>query len=148
MTEAELRFFIEVTTAYFTQVSGEAAQMGIPYVKKAEPAVLDYTGLIGVSGPRRGALYFTAGRELLATLTRDILEEEATDEETLLDLVGELTNTVAGNVRRNFGPEFLISVPMLLKGRPDDIQLRLTPPVYVIPLTWKREKALLVVGLE
>lgn len=148
MTENELKFFIEVVTSYFGQVTGETASMGIPYVKKTEPVVLEYTGLIGISGPRKGGIYFTAGPGLLAGLTRVILGMEEADEETLLDMVGELTNTIAGNVRKSFGADFLISVPMLIKGKPDDILMRLKPPVFVIPLNWQREKAYLVVGLE
>lgn len=148
MTERELKFFIEVVTSYFGQVTGEPATMGIPYVKKSEPVVLDYTGLIGISGPRKGGIYFTAGRGLLAGLTRVILEMDDADDETLLDMVGELTNTIAGNVRKSFGADFLISVPMLIKGKPEDILMRLKPPVFVIPLHWQREKAYLVVGLE
>lgn len=148
MTETELKFFIEVVTSYFGQVTGEAATMGIPFVKKSEPVVLDYTGLIGISGPRKCGIYFTAGAGLLRNLTKVILEADEPDEETLLDMVGELTNTIAGNVRKSFGGDFLISVPMLIKGKPEDILMRLKPPVFVIPLTWQREKAYLVVGLE
>lgn len=148
MTETELKFFIEVVTTYFGQITGEPAVMGIPYVKKSEPVVLEYTGLIGISGPRKGGIYFTAGPRLLSDLTKVILEVEDADEETLLDMVGELTNTIAGNVRRSFGGDFLISVPMLIKGKPEDILMRLKPPVFVIPLNWRREKAYLVVGLE
>jgi chemotaxis protein CheX len=148
MTENELRYFIDVVTAYFGQVTGEDAAMGIPYVKNAEPVVLDYTGLIGISGPRKGGIYFTAGPKLLSELTRVILGADEADEETLLDMVGELTNTLAGNLRKSFGGDFMISVPMLLKGRPDDILMRLKQPAFVIPLLWRREKAFLVVGLE
>jgi chemotaxis protein CheX len=148
MTEIELKFFIDVVTTYFGQVTQEPAAMGIPYVKKAEPVVLDYTGLIGISGPRKGGIYFTAGPRLLSELTRVILGVVDAEEETLLDMVGELTNTIAGNVRKSFGGDFLISVPMLIKGKPEDILLQLKPPVFVIPLNWRREKAYLVVGLE
>jgi chemotaxis protein CheX len=148
MMESELKFFIDVVTSYFGQVTGENAAMGIPYVKKAEPAVLEYTGLIGISGPRKGGIYFTAGAKLLLELTKVILAVEDADEETLLDMVGELTNTIAGNVRKSFGSDFLISVPMLIKGKPDDILMRLKPPVFVIPLNWRREKAYLAVGME
>jgi len=109
---------------------------------------MDYTGLIGISGPRKGGIYFTTGARLLGELTRVILGVSDAEEETLLDMVGELTNTIAGNVRKSFGGDFLISVPMLIKGKPDDILMRLTPPVFVIPLNWRREKAYLVVGLE
>jgi chemotaxis protein CheX len=148
MKETELKFFIDVVTTYFSQVTGEAASMGIPYVKQSEPVVLDYTGVIGISGPRKGGIYFTTGPKLLTELTRVILEVDVADEETLLDMVGELTNTIAGNARKSFGADFLISVPVLVRGRPQDILMRLTPPVFVIPLNWHREKAFLVVGLE
>lgn len=148
MNQTELKFFIDVVTSYFGQVTGEAAAMGIPYVKTSEPVVLDYTGLIGISGPRKGGIYFTSGPRLLGELTKVILEVEDPDDETLLDMVGELTNTIAGNVRKSFGADFLISVPILLRGKPDDILMRLKPPVFVIPLNWRREKAFLVVGLE
>ncbi|NNM66499.1 MAG: chemotaxis protein CheX [Spirochaetales bacterium] len=148
MTEAELKFFIDVVTDYFQQVSGVGASMGIPYVKKEEAVVLSYTGLIGISGPRKGGIYFTAGPALLSTLMGEILGVEEADEDSLLDMVGEISNTVAGNVRKSFGTEFLISVPMLIKGKPDDILFRLKPPVFVIPINWRHERAFLVVGLE
>jgi chemotaxis protein CheX len=148
MMESELKFFIDVVTSYFGQVTGESAAMGIPYVKKAEPVVLEYTGLIGISGPRKGGIYFTTSPKLLAELTKVILGVDEADDETLLDMVGELTNTIAGNVRKSFGSDFLISVPMLIKGKPDDILMRLKPPVFVIPLNWRREKAFLAVGME
>jgi len=148
MTEADLKFFIDVVIHYFGQVTDEQATMGLPYIKKDEAVVMDYTGLIGISGPRKGAIYLTAGRGLLAKLTQLILDMDEADDETLLDMAGELTNTIAGNVRKSFGSDFMISVPMLIKGKPEDILLKLKPPVFVVPINWKREKAHLVVGLE
>lgn len=148
MTETDLMYFVNTTIQYFQQVASEEVLMGLPYVKKEVPVALEYTGLIGISGPRRGGVYFTSGPQLLKELTKVILEVENPEPEMLLDMVGELTNTIAGNVRRYFGSEFMISVPMLVKGKPEDILLKLKPPVYVIPLTWKSQKAFLVVGLE
>lgn len=148
MTESELKFFIEVVTDYFEQVTGESAVMGIPYIKSDEPAVLSYTGLIGISGPRKGAIYFTTEQGLLKRLTQEILDLADPDEDSLLDMVGELTNTIAGNVRKSFGSSFLISVPMLIKGKPTDILMRLKPPVFIVPILWRKDKAFLAVGLE
>lgn len=148
MTESELKFFIEVVTDYFEQVTGEGAVMGLPFLKSEEPAVLAFTGLIGISGPRKGAIYFTSDAKLLTTLTQEILDLADPDEDSLLDMVGELTNTIAGNVRKSFGADFLISVPMLIKGKPQDILMRLKPPVFIVPILWRKEKAFLAVGLE
>jgi len=148
MTEKDLSYFVNTVIQYFKQVDGEEAVMGLPFIKREDPVVLEYTGIIGISGPRRGGIYFTAGKELLVKLTQAILGESESDVETLQDMVGELTNTVAGNVRKYFGSDFMISVPMLIRGQPEDILLKLKPPVFVVPLTWKQQKAYLVVGLE
>lgn len=147
MTEGELKYFIEVVIHYFEQVTGQAAAMGLPYMKKEEAVVMDFTGLIGISGDRRGGIYFTADRPFLRKLTRHLLQIEGEDD-VLLDMVGELCNTIAGNVRKHFGSGFMISIPMLVIGRPGDILMRLKPPVFVVPVLWSGEKGHLVVGLE
>lgn len=147
MTEGELKYFIEVVIHYFDQVTGTPAAMGVPYIKKDEAVVMDFTGLIGISGDRKGGIYFTSGKGLLSKLTQQILGSEG-DDEALLDMVGELCNTIAGNVRKHFGSSFMISIPMLVIGKPTDILMRLKPPVFVVPVNWAGERGYLVVGLE
>ena len=50
MKETDLHFFIDSTLNYFDEVTDEKAVTGIPYIKSDEPVVLDYTGIIGISG--------------------------------------------------------------------------------------------------
>jgi chemotaxis protein CheX len=140
--------FIKVVTDYFFSVSGIPAEMGMPYVKRGNDQVFDYTGLIGISGSRRGGVYYTAERDLLREFGCFILGDAELDEESLVDLAGEMTNTIAGNMRETFGPGFHISVPMVMKGRVEDISMRLKPPVFIIPLRWKGHASHLAVGLE
>ena len=147
MTEQELKAFVRVVTAYFLSVSGIAARPGIPYIKSERTQAYDYTGLIGISGSRRGGVYFTARKELLAGFGRFVLPGDL-DDEGLYDLVGEMTNTIAGNMREIFGSSFLISVPIVILGRIEDIGMRLKPPVFVIPLQWDGLDCHLAVGLE
>jgi chemotaxis protein CheX len=117
MTKQEVQTFIEIVEQYFQHISGESATMGLPFIKSEKQSeILDFTGLIGVSGPRKGGIYVTTGKELLQDLTKYILDEEETDEELLLDMVGEMTNTISGNVRKEFGSEFMISAPMMVVG--------------------------------
>jgi chemotaxis protein CheX len=148
MTEHELKSIIKIVTEYFLSISGISAVMGLPYIKREEDPVFDFTGVIGVSGARRGGVYYTAGRELLADFGAFILGEGELDDDARSDLVGEMTNTIAGNMREIFGPSFLISVPMILKGKIDDINMRLRPPVFVIPIKWKGYTSHLAVGME
>jgi chemotaxis protein CheX len=148
MTEQELKAIIKIVTDYFESVSGLPAKMGMPYIKGGNDRTLDYTGLIGISGSRRGGVYYTAGKELLREFGKYILDEEVSDDETLTDLAGEMTNTIAGNMRETFGSTFLISVPMVMKGMVEDISMKLKPPVFIIPIEWKDHFSQLVVGLE
>ncbi|GAB6090251.1 chemotaxis protein CheX [Spirochaeta dissipatitropha] len=148
MTELQLRAFIRVLVEYFEEVSSEGAQMGIPYMREGETILLEYTGLIGISGAQRGGIYITADESMLRELASVILGPGELSTEDVVDMVGELTNTVAGNVRRSFGSGFMISVPIVLRGRPEDILMKLRPPVFVVPIQWHGHKLYLSVGLE
>ncbi len=148
MTESELKTFVDVVVHYFEDVTDIPAEMGIPYVRTGESVLLDHTGVIGVSGKRRGGIYVTATEDMLRDLVALILGAEDIETEDVLDMVGELSNTIAGNVRRAFGSSFLISVPIVLRGRPDDILMKLKPPVFVIPIRWNSHRLFLSVGLE
>ena len=65
MNETDLHFFIDSTVNYFEEVTSEQAVTGIPYLKGKEPVVLDYSGIIGISGKRKGCVYITTTREML-----------------------------------------------------------------------------------
>ncbi len=148
MKQDELKTFIEVVTGYFKDATGTPAETGLPFIKDKEPAVMDYTALIGISGERRGGIYVSASRALIQELCAALIGTEDADEEIMADMTGELANTIAGNVRAGFGSGFMISVPMIISGAPRDITFKLKPPVFVIPFTWKGHAACLAVGVE
>lgn len=148
MKEDELKLLIKIVTDYFNNISGIDAKMGIPFIKDDSTTLFDFTGVIGVSGARKGGIYFTAPRKLLKLFAEFILGEEDIEDEDLYDLVGEMTNTISGNMREEFGTSFLISVPMIVKGDIIDISMKLSPPVFVIPIEWQNESCFLAVGLE
>ncbi|MFW5801723.1 MAG: chemotaxis protein CheX, partial [Spirochaeta sp.] len=130
------------------EVSSDGAHMGVPYMREGDTILLDHTGLIGISGAQRGGIYVTADEAMLRELAGIILDGSDISPEDVVDMVGELTNTIAGNVRRSFGSGFMISVPIVLRGKPDDILMKLQPPVFVIPIEWRGHKLYLSVGLE
>ncbi len=148
MKENELREFINVVVSYFQDVTGETVEMGMPYIKENKSVILDYTGVIGISGPRKGAIYLTASKVMLKEVAAIILGADEVDDECAIDMVGEITNTIAGNVRQSFGSSFMISVPIILKGSPEDVVFKLQPPVFIIPIKWRTFSSYLVVGLE
>ncbi|MBN8216150.1 MAG: chemotaxis protein CheX [Spirochaetes bacterium] len=148
MLETELKAFIDVVIRYFSQVTGETVAMGVPYVKAQDPVLLDFTGVIGISGARRGCLCVTSPREMLQALAESLLGPDGRDEAAVADVVGEMANTIAGNAREAFGSAFMISVPVVLHGAPSDITIKLKPPVFVVPIQWRAWRSFLLIGLE
>lgn len=149
MNEKDLQVFITTTLSYFKDTAGQTAEMGVPFLKKPEEVVAqDMTGVIGISGIKKGAVYFTAPRAMLADMVKVILGSEEPDSDALVDMVGEITNTIAGNAREAFGSGFMISIPVVVEGQPRNIKTPPNVPVFVIPVKWREYKSYLVVGIQ
>jgi chemotaxis protein CheX len=148
MSEQTLQVFIDGVIRFFHHTNDREIKVGTPYLaENNKPAAYDVTGIIGISGPYRGCVYFTAPRILLKHLLLSIGELD-TSNEHIVDLVGEVANTISGNARSSFGHEFMISVPVMIEGAPSAIHL---PPLlrsYVIPVYWKSYHAAVVICLE
>ena len=148
MDESQLQVFIDGTIHYFSQASDEPADVGTPYLISDDQTVADeYTGIIGISGKRRGTVYFTAGPGLLKVLLMSLGETDLSHE-FLCDLVGEVANTISGNARRSFGSDFMISVPLVVKGQPERIHSPKNLRSFVIPINWRSHQAALVITVE
>ena len=148
MHETDLQVFIDGTMHYFKQASQEAAIVGMPYLLDTSVTICyDYTGIIGISGRRKGCVYFTAPGIMLTHLLTCLGEPEI-NSENHCDVVGEVANTISGNARQSFGREFMISVPVVLQGEPERIKLPKDIRSFVIPLSWRQNEAALVISLE
>jgi chemotaxis protein CheX len=148
MNETDLHFFIDSTVNYFNEVTNEKATAGIPFIKDEDPVVLEYTGIIGISGKRKGSVYVTASDEMLRSIAKLILGQDNIEKSDIKDLVGEIANTISGNVRQAYGSSFMISVPVVIEGKAKDIKLPDNIQSFVIPITWQEFKLFLVVCLE
>src|SRR5487761_137775 len=147
LREEELKTFVDGTTNYFEVAAQQPATIGSPYLMEGAPAVHDYTGVISISGKREGVVYFTAPRALLTVLLMKMQENDFSHE-TMRDLVGEVANTISGNARRDFGREFVISVPSVLSGDKPDIPSKPGSRSFIIPITWRSHSAKLIVSLS
>jgi chemotaxis protein CheX len=166
----DLKVFLQGTARYFEKTLNEPCDVDPPYLQGSDKLVLDYTGMIGITGRERGAVYFTASASMLhdmlhvlaptdmadldrqfpnlpANLETKTLKELAMDE-VCLDIVGEIANTIAGNSREQFGQEFNISVPVRLKIRAEQLHFPKNTRTFVIPLTWRTHRAYLLICLE
>lgn len=144
--EKDLRIFIDGALHYFNQVSDESAEVRTPYLIKDDLVMQDYTGIIGVSGIRKGMIYFSAPRAMLRHILL-VLGESETGDELYTDLVGEIANIISGNARRNLGSEFNISVPEVVRDKIIHLMEK-NVHQFAIPIRWKFYTSSLVIRLH
>ena len=148
MTRVELETFVEGTTHYFQTAANQKATVGSPYlVNEGAPGIQEYTGIISIAGKRKGVVYFTASRPMLTVLLMRLGETDMTDE-NMCDLVGEVANQISGNARRDFGSEFMISVPRVVSNAEPEAVMPPNTRSFVIPINWRSHSAQLVVCLD
>ena len=148
LNEQDIRAFVYGTTRYFEVAVQQAASVGSPYlVTKGAPEVHEFNGVIAVSGRRNGIVYFSAPRAMLTVLLMKMNESNVSNE-YLCDVVGEVANTIAGNVRRDLGKDFAISVPTVVSGAGSAVELPADTRPVVIPINWRTHVAKLVVCLK
>ncbi|WP_436516486.1 chemotaxis protein CheX [Ekhidna sp. To15] len=147
--EATCNMFINSVSNYFKHLTEIDSDMKVPYLKESDGLVLkDFTGMIGISGSRKGFVYISANREMFADLINMFIGIEDPSEEDILDMAGEISNVVAGNVRANLGANFMISVPTVFEGMPDELNIPENVSMYVIPIKWNNHEAFVVLGLD
>lgn len=151
MEQEKLKIFIDSVIDYFDKMTGTKLETGVPYLKGDDSNVLmNYTGVIGISGKMIGAIYFTAQEDFLFELLKKIMPSAEKSEKKLASMAGELANTIAGNAQKTLGSDFYISIPMILTNDSDvnSSSLELKAPTFVIPLKWLNHEAYLVIGLQ
>lgn len=148
MNDKNLKVFVECVAHYFNTVSRHPAKIGAPFlIQNVNDYLDDYTGIIGISGNQKGSVFFSCPKNVLVLLLSE-LDVLNSNEERLMDLVGEVCNTVAGNARREFGDQFMLTVPVVIKGEAEQVKVATVTKIYVIPILWRKMKANLIINFE
>ncbi len=151
MNAKDMNIFVDATARYFETLTGQKAAVGAPFlIHDINKYLLDYTGIIGISGNHKGAVLFTSPKNILEVLMDELesILSQGEGEQMLMDIVGEVCNTISGNVRSKFGKDFKLSVPIVLKGNAENIRVLDVAAIYVIPIIWQRQKANLIINLK
>ncbi len=148
MKEEDLEIFIDGLTNYFDKTTTSEAKVSTPFlIQDINQYLSDYTGIIGISGNHKGSVFFTAPRIMIVKLISEI-GVLTTRDDKLLDLVGEVSNTISGNARRVFGDQFMLTTPIVLQGKSDQLHISNVASIYVIPVVWQNMRAHLIINLN
>ncbi len=148
MKEDNMQIFVDIVKNFFNQLDMEEVVIDTPYLLENDvPKILEYTGMIGISGAHKGVVYVTASRELLKK-TLECMGEPDDTETNIIDLVGEIANTISGNARKEFGADFHISVPVVFQGAPKSMILPKDERSFVIPIEWHSQVSEIVICVK
>lgn len=147
MKAEKLQVFIDSITHFFAQIKSDEVLVDTPYLHPNNYALaFDFSGIISITGPLQGSVYVSSETPMLRKILRQMGEEENSIA-LLRDLVGEMANTVAGNARRDFGPDFIISPPIIVDGAPSHSYLPKERRSYVIPVMFEGHKSIIGICL-
>jgi len=147
--ESTCNLFIDSVSNYFKHLTEVDSKIHVPYLKETKGLVLkDFTGMIGISGSKKGFVYISADRAMFEDLINIFIGIDDPSNADILDMAGEISNVVAGNVRANLGTNFMISVPVVFEGMPNELEIEQNVSLYVIPIKWKEHEAFVVIGLN
>ena len=148
MDDKDIQVFITGVRRYFESLKADSGVViEPPFIKDEERPLLEYTGIIEISGKAHGAVCFTADGLMLKNILA-FLNGSPGSKEILCDLVGEIANTLSGNAREEFGRDFLISVPVVATANDSTFPFPEDGRNYVIPIIWQSERAYLLVCLS
>lgn len=146
LVEDELKLFVNSVRRYFSVTTSQEPQITSAFLGTSDIEGHDFNGLVSFSGTYNGHVMVSMPGKLLREL---LLLQHETDlsDANLLDAVGEIANTLAGNARTTLGSGLQISVPVKLQGA-SGIKARVRQRPYVITLRWHHQPALVVVDME
>lgn len=123
-----------IKTMAFTDVTP-----GKPYVKKDVQAKGDVSAVIGITGASEGSLSVSFTEPCICSIVSNMFGESITSvNKEVEDAVGEITNMISGDARRELSEKDIIlkaAIPTVITGKEHTIKHMTNGPVIVIPFT-------------
>jgi chemotaxis protein CheX len=129
--------FINATINVLETMAFVTVAAGKPYVKKDNLAVGDVSGVLGLTGIANGTIAVTFEEKCILNVVSNMFGETMSElNNEIADAVGELTNMISGQARRELeqiGKIFKAAIPSVVTGRNHSIIHYSEGPKIAIP---------------
>ena len=129
--------FINATINVLETMAFVSVDAGTPYLKKDNTATGDVSGVIGLTGVANGTIAVTFEEECILSVVSGMFGEDMHElNSEIADAVGELTNMISGQARRELeenGKRFKAAIPSVVTGRNHSIIHYTKGPKIAIP---------------
>lgn len=126
--------FVNSTINVFTTMAKIKPEISKPRIKTDPCATFDVSGIIGFSGEIIGSVVVSfqmqSAQKLVSALMGSEVDPTSPD---FVDAIGELTNMIAGNAKKDLGLIANIAVPTVIIGTNHMIGRMTGVPCVVIP---------------
>ncbi len=133
--------FLIATRDVFKTMLNIEVNLQKPTLKMEKTTSGDVTGIMGFSGDKKGAVAvsFTSRGALIvyAKLTGEEFSEVGAE---VIDAIGELTNIISGQTRKEFEKldiDIRAGIPMVIKGVGVQSYFITSPPIISLPFAFK-----------
>jgi chemotaxis protein CheX len=132
--------FLEALLNVLRTMAKMEAKPGTPKLKKDNIANGDVTGLIGMTSDQvKGTLAITFTEKVILEITKRMLDEEVTKiDDTVTDMVGEITNMVTGGAKKILsekGYHFDMAIPSVVAGKNHVVRHKSKGPIVNVPFS-------------
>jgi len=113
--------FINATLNVLQTMAFVKSEAEKPYLKKDDVARGDVSGVIGITGETNGTISVTFDESCILKIVSNMFSEEMTEiNNEITDAVGELTNMISGQARKELeemGKLFHGAIPSVITGK-------------------------------
>ncbi len=131
--------FINATINVLETMAFMTVTAGKPYLKRDNVAVGDVSGVLGLTGVANGTIAVTFEEKCILAVVSNMFGETMTElNNDIADAVGELTNMISGQARRELegmGKIFKAAIPSVITGRNHSIIHYTDGPKIAIPFS-------------
>lgn len=141
--------FITATVSVFDEMLNCKLSRGDPFVKDGNLSLLAVSGVIGFSGKAKGTVVISLCREAALTATEKLRGARPVEiDENVVDMVGELTNIVAGAAKGQLEHLALkITLPTVVTGKSHSIEFPSSVTPICIPFHCEWGEVIVEFGL-
>lgn len=130
--------FLDAILDVLSTMAQIQATPGKPSLKKERASKGDVSGLIGLTGNQmKGSLAISFTEPVILKIAENMLGEKIDSvNDTITDLVGEITNMVTGGAKRTLsemGYDFDLAIPGVVSGRQHTITHRTSGQTILLP---------------
>ncbi len=129
---------LESTVTVLSTMAMVEVTPGKPSIKEGEKTLGDVTGTIDLSGEEvNGSLAISFSEPAILDITEKMLGESVSDiDDTVVDVVGEITNMITGSAKRIYseqGMEFDLTLPSTLVGNDKPLKHSVKGEPIILP---------------